>query len=70
MPRAREIFFPDVEMESIGASQGRSDFGNPGGNSPYESEQEDSRLPLVAPAEVSMNQIPQLQLIRFSVNGG
>ena len=45
-------------MESVGSSQGRSEFGDPAGHTPYESEREDPRRPLMAPAEVSMNQEP------------
>ena len=69
MPRDRDTYFPDVEVESVGSSQGRSDFGNPGGHTPYKSEREDSRRPLMAPAEVSMNQGLSPQCIRFSVIG-
>ena len=69
MPRSRETFFPAVEGESVGPSQGRSDFGDPGGHTSYESEREDPRCPLMAPAKVSMNQGPSPQCIRFSVIG-
>ena len=69
MPRSRETDFPDVEMESVGSSQGRSGFGDPGGHTSYESEREDPRRSLLAPAEVSMNQGPSPQRIRFSVIG-
>ena len=56
-------------MESVGQSQGRSDFGGPREHTPYESEREDSRRPLMAPTEVSMNQGLSPQCIRFSVIG-
>ena len=56
-------------MESVGSRQGRSDFGDPGGHTTYESEQEDFRRPLMARAEVSMNPGPSFQRIRFSVVG-
>ena len=53
MSRARETYFSDVEMESFGSRQGQSDFDDPGGYTPYESEQDDLRRPLMEPAEVS-----------------
>ena len=54
-------------MESVGSSQSRSDFDDPGGHNPYESDQEDSKRSLMAPAEVSMNQGPSPQRICFSL---
>ena len=69
MPRARETYFPDVEMESVKSRQGQSDFRDPRGHTPYESEREDLRRPLIAPAEVSTNSGPSPQRIRFSVIG-
>ena len=53
MPRARETHFSDVEMKLFGSRQGQSDFDDPGGHTPYESEQDDLRRPLMEPAEVS-----------------
>ena len=55
MPIYRDIYFPDVEKESIRSSQGRSNIGGPGEHAPYESEQEDPRHPLTASAQVSLS---------------
>ena len=35
MPRARETYFLDAEMESVESRQGQSDFGDPRGHTPY-----------------------------------
>ena len=69
MPRARETYFPDVEMESVESRQGQSDFGDPREQTPYKSEREDVRRPLMAPAEVSSSSGMSPQRIRFSVIG-
>ena len=69
MPRARETYFPDVEMESVESRQGQSDFGDPGGHTPYESERDDLRRTLMEPAEVLTNSEPSPQRICFSVIG-
>ena len=69
MPRARESYFRDVEMGSVELRQEQSDFGDPRGHTPYESEREDPMHPLIAPAEVSTNSRLSPQRIRFSVTG-
>ena len=67
-PRARETYFPDVEMESVGSRQVQSDFVDPGGHIPYESERENSMRPSMAPESFD-NSGPSPQHIRFSVIG-
>ena len=39
-PSARETYCPEFEMESVRSIQGRSNFGNSWGHTPYESEGE------------------------------
>ena len=56
-------------MESVESRQGQSDFGDPGGHTPYESERDDLRRTLMAPAEVPTNSGPSPQRICFSVIG-
>ena len=56
-------------MESVESRQGQSDFGDPREQTPYKSEREDVRRPLMAPAEVSSSSGMSPQRIRFSVIG-
>ena len=68
MPKSRETDFPDIEVKFLGSSQGLSDFGGPGGHTPYILKREYPRRPLIAPASVNESRAV-LQRIRFLVIG-
>ena len=66
-PRARETYFPDAEMESVGSPECRSDFSDPGKHTPFKSELKALRRLLMAYEEVEINSRSFPQRIRFYV---